>query len=128
MRKLTQASQGLLGDLIESAKSLVGAAEDEAQRPDRRADPPGAGPPPDPAGAGQDLLGRGDAVLADLLPAARDGDDGTGGAHARRLPLPEDIAGKIAIAAYNFTRLQEDADALLNVANNVDAVRALLPF
>src|SRR5215469_4483992 len=33
LRKLTQASQGLLGDLIESAKSLVGAGEDEARRP-----------------------------------------------------------------------------------------------
>src|SRR3954469_1225085 len=29
LRKLTQASRGLIGDLIESATSLVGAAEDE---------------------------------------------------------------------------------------------------
>ena len=40
----------------------------------------------------------------------------------------EDIAGKIAVAAYNFTRLQEDALAVLNVANDVDAIRSMLPF
>ena len=39
-----------------------------------------------------------------------------------------DIASTIAIAAYNFTKLQDDALAVAHIANNLDAIRGLLPF
>ena len=39
-----------------------------------------------------------------------------------------DITTDIAVAAYKFTKLQEDALALLNIGNNSDAIRGLLPF
>ena len=39
-----------------------------------------------------------------------------------------DLAGKIAVAAYNFTKLQEDALAVAHIANNLDAIKGLLPF
>jgi hypothetical protein len=38
------------------------------------------------------------------------------------------LTAGIAVAAYNFTRLQEDALAVAHVANNRDAIRGLLPF
>lgn len=128
LRKLTQASSGLVGDLIASAKSLVGAGEEEARRPT----------------VAPILLILGPRVI---LPVRVTTFQVTEKAHLPSYyPLQatvtlglevltpdafrcqQDIAGKIAVAAYDFTRLQEDANALLNVANNVDAVRALLPF
>jgi hypothetical protein len=36
--------------------------------------------------------------------------------------------GKIAIAAYEFTRLQEDAAAVLNLANLPSAISAVVPL
>ena len=128
LRKLTQASQGLLGDLIESAKSLVGAAEDEARRPT----------------VAPILLVLGPRLILPVRVKTFSVEETL--FSPAYFPLhatvtmdlevltpdvfrcQEDVAGKIAIAAYNFTRLQEDAQALLNVANNVDAIRALLPF
>jgi hypothetical protein len=128
LRKLTQASQGLLGDLIESAKSLVGAAEDEARRPT----------------IAPILLVLGPRLILPVRVKTFSVEETLFSPtyyplHATvtmelevltpdAFRCQEDIAGKIAIAAYNFTRLQEDANALLNVANNVDAIRALLPF
>jgi hypothetical protein len=128
LRKLTQASQGLLGDLIESAKSLVGAAEDEASRPT----------------VAPILLVLGPRLILPVRVKTFSVEETLFSPayyplHATvtmelEVLTPdvfrcrEDIAGKIAIAAYEFTRLQEDANALLNVANNVDAIRALLPF
>lgn len=128
LRKLTQASKGLLGDLIESAKSLVGAAEDEAHRPT----------------VAPILLVLGPRLILPVRVKTFSVEETLFSPayyplHATvtmelEVLTPdvfrcrEDIAGKIAVAAYEFTRLQEDANALLNVANNVDAVRALLPF
>lgn len=128
LRKLTQASAGLVGDLIASAKSLVGAGEEEARRPT----------------VAPILLVLGPRII---LPVRVTTFQVVEKAHLPSYyPLQatvtlglevmtpdafrcqQDIAGKIAVAAYEFTRLQEDANALLNVANNVDAVRALLPF
>jgi hypothetical protein len=39
-----------------------------------------------------------------------------------------DIAADLAVAAYNFTKLQEEGLALAHLAGNTDAIRALLPF
>jgi hypothetical protein len=39
-----------------------------------------------------------------------------------------DIAAELAIAAYSFTKLRDDALAIAHVANNRDAIRGLLPF
>ncbi len=38
------------------------------------------------------------------------------------------VAGEFAKAAYEFTRLQEDALAILNIANSVADARSMLPF
>jgi len=128
LRKLTQASQGLLGDLIESAKSLVGAGEDEARRPT----------------IAPILLVLGPRVILPVrvktfqveetlhspayYPLHATVTMGLEVLTPDAFRCQQDITGKIAVAAYNFTRLQEDANALLNTANNVDAIRALLPF
>lgn len=128
LRKLTQASSGLVGDLIASAKSLVGAGEEEARRPT----------------VAPVLLVLGPRLILPVRITSFQVDET---AHLPSyFPLQatvtlglevltpdsfrcqQDVAGKIAVAAYQFTRLQEDANALLNVANNADAVRALLPF
>lgn len=128
LRKLTQASEGLVGDLVESAKSIVGAGEDEARRPT----------------IAPILLVLGPRVILPVRVKSFSVDETL---HSPAYyPLQanvtmdlevltpdsfrchEDVTGKIAVAAYNFTRLQEDANALLNTANNVDAIRALLPF
>jgi hypothetical protein len=128
LRKLTQASEGLVGDLIASAKSLVGAGADEARRPT----------------VAPILLILGPRLIIPVRVTAFSVEE--------KLYLPtfyplqadvtldlevltpdvfrchEDVAGKIAIAAYKYTRLQEDAAALLNIANAPDALRAVLPF
>jgi hypothetical protein len=39
-----------------------------------------------------------------------------------------DLTADIAVAAYNLTRLQEDTLATAHIANNVDAIRGLLPL
>jgi hypothetical protein len=128
LRKLTQASKGLVGDLIESAKSLFGAGEDEARRPT----------------VAPILLVLGPRVILPVriktfLVEETLHSPAYYPLHATvtmeievltpdSFRCQQDVAGKIAVAAYNFTRLQEDANALLNTANNVDAIRALLPF
>lgn len=128
LRKLTQASSGLIGDLIESAKSLVGAGEDEARRPT----------------VAPILLVLGPRLILPVRVKTFAVDETLHSPayyplHAKvsmdlevltpdAFRCQEDVAAKVAVAAYNFTRLQEDANALLNTANNVDAIRALLPF
>jgi hypothetical protein len=128
LRKLTQASEGLVGDLIASATSLVGLGADEARRPT----------------VAPILLILGPRVIIPVRVTSFSVEE--------KLYLPtlyplqaavtldlevltpdvfrcqEDIAGKIAIAAYKYTRLQEDAAALLNIANAPEALRAVLPF
>ena len=128
LRKLTQASQGLVGDLIESAKSLVGAGGDEARRPT----------------VAPTLLVLGPRIITPVrvktfrveetlhspayYPLQAKVTLGLEVLTPDVFRCQEDVAGKLAVAAYQFTRLQEDANALLNTANNVSAIRALLPF
>lgn len=128
LRKLTQASQGLVGDLIESAKSLAGAGDDEARR----------------ATVAPILLVLGPRIILPVRVKSFSVEETLHSPayyplHATvtmdlevltpdTFRCQEDVTGKIAVAAYNFTRLQEDANALLNTANNTSAIRALLPF
>lgn len=129
LRKLTQASEGLIGDLIESAKSLAGAAGgDEARRPT----------------VAPILLVLGPRVILPVRVTTFNVDETLHSPayfplHATvtlnlEVMTPdvfrsqEGVASKIAIAAYEATRLQEDANALLNVANAVGSIRAILPF
>ena len=39
-----------------------------------------------------------------------------------------DVPARIAVAAYNFTRLQEDTLALANIAGSLSEIRGILPF
>jgi len=128
LRKLTKASQGLLGDLVESAKSLVGAGSDEARRPT----------------VAPILLVLGPRVILPVRVKTFAVEETLH--NPAYFPLhatvtlglevltpdvfsdQEDVTAKIAIAAYQVTRLQEDANALLNVANTADSIRSLLPF
>lgn len=128
LRKLTQASAGLIGDLIESAKSLVGAGSDEARRPT----------------VAPILLVLGPRIILPVRVRTFEVEETLHSPayfplHAKatldlEVMTPdvfrdqEEVSAKIAIAAYQVTRLQEDANALLNTANSVDAIRALLPF
>lgn len=128
LRKLTQASEGLIGDLIESAKSLVGAGSDEARRPT----------------VAPILLVLGPRVILPVRVKTFSVEETLHSPayyplHAKvtlalEVMTPdvfrsqEDVPSKIAIAAYQATRLQEDASALLNTANSVDSIRAILPF
>lgn len=128
LRKLTQPSAGLVGDLIESAKSLVGVESDEARRPS----------------VAPILLVLGPRVILPVRVRTFQveetlHDPNYYPLHAKAtLDLEvltpdvfrsqEDITAKIAIAAYEVTRLQEDANALLNTANAADSIRAILPF
>ncbi len=128
LRKLTQASEGLIGDLIESAKSLVGQGDDSAKRPT----------------VAPILLVLGPRVILPVRVKKFSVEETLHSPayyplHAKvtlglEVMTPdvfraqEDIPSKIAIAAYQATRLQEDANALLNTANAVDSIRAILPF
>ena len=38
------------------------------------------------------------------------------------------LSSDLAVAAYNFTKLQEDALAIAHIAKAVDAVKGMLPF
>ncbi|MEL6264638.1 MAG: hypothetical protein AAFR52_03170 [Pseudomonadota bacterium] len=127
LRKLTQASEGLLGDLIASAQALVGAGSDEARRPT----------------VAPILLVLGPRVILPVRVKTFKveetlHDPAYYPLHAKvslglEVLTPdvfranEDVPAKIAIAAYQVTRLQEDANALLNIAN-VGEIRSILPF
>jgi hypothetical protein len=126
LRKLTQASSGLVGDLIASAKSLVGAGE-EARRPTVA---------PILLVLGTRLIlpvrvtsfqVQEKAHLPSYYPLRATVTLGLEVLTPDAFRCQQDVAGKIATAAYEFTRLQEDANALLNAANAVEAVQAL-PF
>jgi hypothetical protein len=128
LRKLTQASAGLVGDLIASAKSLVGAGEEEARRPTVAPILLILGPRVILPVRVTTFQVQEKAHLPSYYPLQATVTLGLEVLTPDAFRCQQDIAGKIAVAAYEFTRLQEDANALLNVANNVDAVRALLPF
>jgi hypothetical protein len=128
LRKLTQASEGLLGDLVASTTSLFSGAEAEAQRPT-------AAPVLLVLGPRLILPVRITSFSIDQTLFAPDFHP----LHATvtmdlEVLTPDvfrcqsDITAGIAVAAYRFARLQEDAAAVLNVSNAGEAVRNILPF
>lgn len=128
LRKLTQASEGLLGDLTASFKDLVGIGGGEAKRPT----------------VAPILLVLGQRVVLPVRITSFSVDETM---HSPTLyPImatvsldmevmtpdmfrcSSSVTGKIATAAYEFTRLQEDASAILNIASSPGAISTLIPF
>ena len=128
LRKLTQASEGLLGDLVASAKSLVGQEPADAKRPSVAPvilvlGPRLILPVRVTSFSVEEILFAPDfhplqaTVSMDLEVLTPD-----------VFRCQSDITADIAIAAYRFSRLQEDAAAVLNIANADEAIRSFLPF
>ena len=128
LKKLTLPTEGLIGDLVASARALVGKAAKQAVRatvpvvlfvwgPSRilpvrvtsfSIEETLFSPTLHPIQATV-TLGL-EVLTPDVFKCQRD------------------ITADIAVAAYNFTKLQEDSLAAAHIANNIDAIRGLLPF
>jgi hypothetical protein len=133
IQKLTQPSEGLFGDLIASARALSKALDGKAV--DRQATRPSIPIALLVMGPGLILPIRVTTIsieVVEFTPALYP--------HMANVTLelrvltPEvfkckkTAATDLAIAAYQFTRLQEDALAIANFANAVKAARSMLPF
>ncbi len=128
LRKMTQASKGLLGDLTASFKELTGQSTTDADRPTvapilfvlgRRLILPVriTGFSVEETFYGPQLYPIRATVSLDLEVLTPD-----------VFRCQENLTAKIAIGAYEFTRLQEDAAAVLNLANLPDAIRSVVPL
>jgi len=128
LKKLTLPSEGLIGDLVASARALVGKAAKQAVRPTV------------PVvlfvwGPGRILPIRVTSFSVEetlfsptLYPIQATVTLGLEVLTPDVFKCQHDITADLAVAAYNFTRLQEDALAVAHIANNLDAIRGLLPF
>lgn len=128
LKKLTLPTEGPVGDLIASASALAGRASAQAVRPTV------------PVvlfvwGPGRILPVRVTSFSVEetlysptLFPTQATVTLGLEVLTPDVFKCQSDITADLAIAAYNFTRLQEDALAAAHIANNVDAIRGLLPF
>jgi hypothetical protein len=128
LQKLTLASGGLVGDLVADVRAIVGRAAKQAVRPTV------------PVvlfvwGAGRILPVRVKNLAVDetlFSPALRPIQARV--ALSLEVLTPDvfrpkrNVAEKLAVAAYNFTKLQNDALAVAHIANNLDAIRGLQPF
>ncbi|MEP6266139.1 MAG: hypothetical protein ABJ139_02265 [Paracoccaceae bacterium] len=129
MRKLTQASRGVLGDLTASFKDLTGgAAGAEAERPT----------------VAPTLLVLGQRIILPVRITTFSVEETmmspTLYPIMAKVSLEMEVmtpdmfrcqtskSAKIAIAAYELTRLQEDAAAVLNLTNLPSAISAVVPF
>jgi hypothetical protein len=128
LKKLTLPSQGLLGDLVASAQALAGAASTNAVRPtvpillfmwgpglilpvritSLSVEVSLFSPLLDP------LQAKVTIALEVLTPDL--------------FKCREDVAVKIAKAAFNMTKTKENAMALLNISNSVQSVLGMLPI
>ena len=128
LKKLTMPTKGLIGDLAASAKALFGGPSAQAVRPT----------------VPILLLVLGPGVILPVRITKLSFDEtlfspllyplqASVGIELRVL-TPEvfrcraDVPARIAIAAYEFTRLQEDALALANIAGSLSEIRGVLPF
>jgi hypothetical protein len=128
LKKLTLPTKGLIGDLAASAKALFGGPSAQAVRPT----------------VPILLLVLGPGVILPVRITKLSFDEtlfspllyplqASVGIELRVL-TPEvfrcraDVPARIAIAAYEFTRLQEDALALANIAGSLSEIRGVLPF
>src|SRR5919108_2530367 len=128
LKKLTLPTEGLIGDLIASARALVGKAAKHAVRSTV------------PVllfvwGPGRILPVRVTSFSVEetlfspsLHPIQATVTLGLEVLTPDVFKCQSDITTDIAIAAYNFTKLQEDTLAAAHIANNIDAIRGLLPF
>jgi hypothetical protein len=128
LHKLIEPSAGLFGDLIASVNALAGSASRQAERP---AVPitlfvlgPGAVLPVRITELSIEItefspllypmMAKATVALQVLTPDI--------------FKCKETTATSVAIAAYNFTKLQEDALAILNVTNVATAIGSSLPL
>lgn len=128
LKKLTLPGEGPIGDFVASAQALVGKASKHAIRPTV------------PVvlfvwGSGRILPVRITSFSVEetlfspsLHPIQATVTVGLEVLTPDVFKCQEDIAAKLAVAAYGFTKLQEDTLAVAHIANNVDAIRGLLPF
>ncbi len=128
LKKLTLPTRGPIGDLMQSAQALVSKASEQASRPTV------------PVvlfvwGPGRILPVRVTSFSVDeslfsptLYPLQATVSLGLEVLTPDVFKCQEDLTATLAVAAYNFTKLQEDALAVANIANSVDEVRGLLPF
>jgi hypothetical protein len=128
LKKLTLPTEGLIGDLVASARALVGKASKQAVRPTVPVVLFVRGP-------GRILPVRVTSFSVEetlfsptLHPIQAAVTLGLEVLTPDVFKCQHDITADIAVAAYNFTKLQEDALAAAHIANNVDAIRGLLPF
>lgn len=128
LKKLTLPTEGLIGDLVSSVRALVGKASKHAVRPTV------------PVvlfawGSGRILPVRVTSFSVEetlfspsLHPIQATVTLGLEVLTPDVFKCQHDITADIAVAAYNFTKLQEDTLATAHIANNIDAIRGLLPF
>lgn len=128
LKKLTLPTQGPIGDLVASARALAGKASEQAVRPTV------------PVvlfvwGPSRILPVRVTSFSVDetlfsptLHPIQATVTLGLEVLTPDAFKCQSDLTADLAVAAYNFTRLQEDALAVAHIARNVDAIRGLLPF
>lgn len=128
LKKLILPSEGLAGDFIASAKALAGGASEAAHRPTVPVvlfvwGPSRILPVRVTSFSVEETL-----FSPTLHPIQAKVSLGLEVLTPDVFKCRSDTATDIAVAAYNFTKLQEDALALANIANNNDAIRGLLPF
>ena len=128
LKKLTLPSEGLIGDLVADARALAGKASKHVVRPTV------------PVvlfvwGAGRILPVRVTSMSVDetlfspaLRPIQATVSIGLEVLTPDAFRCSRNIPEKLAVAAYAFTKLQDDALAVAHVANNLDSIRGLLPL
>ena len=128
LRKLTKPTEGLIGDLLATASALAGDASKQTTR----------------STVPVVLLVLGPGVILPVRVTSFSVDEEF---HSPLLyPLratvslslqvltpdtfkcQQDVTTTLAIAAYNMTQLQDDALAILNIANNVEEITGMLPL
>jgi hypothetical protein len=130
LQKLLLPTQGLVGDLVGAATALVGASGAAVQA-QRSTTPivlfvmgPGLILPVRVSSFSVDVT----QFTPQLYPLRATVQLGLKVLTPEVFKCKKDPATSLAVAAYQFTQLQDDALALLNVANAVAATTAMLPF
>ena len=128
LKKLSLPTEGLIGDLVASARALVGKAAKQAVRPTVPVvlfvwGPSRILPVRVTSFSVEETL-----FSPTLHPIQATVTLGLEVLTPDVFKCQRDITADIAVAAYNFTKLQEDTLAAAHIANNLDAIRGLLPF
>jgi len=128
LKKLTLPTEGVIGDLVSSARALAGKASKQAVRPTVPVvlfvwGPSRILPVRVTSFSVEETL-----FSPTLHPIQATVTLGLEVLTPDVFKCQRDITADIAVAAYNFTKLQEDTLAAAHIANNIDAIRGLLPF